>query len=100
MTMELKVNGRTRTVDVPGDMPLLWVIRDALDLVGTRFGCGMAQCGARTVHLNGADGNGRAGVPARRARALQRAPRGDGRARALAPALEERLPVSVSLADA
>jgi isoquinoline 1-oxidoreductase alpha subunit len=53
MAIELKVNGRTRTVDVPGDMPLLWVLRDELDLVGAKFGCGMAQCGACTVHLDG-----------------------------------------------
>ena len=50
---ELKVNGSVRKVDVPADTPLLWVLRDALDLVGTKFGCGMSQCGACTVHLNG-----------------------------------------------
>ena len=54
MSTTLKVNGRTRTVDVPSDTPLLWVLRDALDLVGTKYGCGIAQCGACTVHLNGA----------------------------------------------
>jgi isoquinoline 1-oxidoreductase subunit alpha len=54
MAIELKVNGRTRSVDVPGDVPLLWVLRDELDLVGAKYGCGMAQCGACTVHLNGA----------------------------------------------
>ena len=48
------VNGTDRTVDVPDDQPLLWVLRDELKLVGTKFGCGMAQCGACTVHLNGA----------------------------------------------
>ncbi|HEY8483144.1 MAG TPA: (2Fe-2S)-binding protein [Longimicrobiales bacterium] len=53
MTVELKVNGRPVSVDVPGDMPLLWVLRDVLDLVGTKYGCGIAQCGACTVHLNG-----------------------------------------------
>ena len=54
MTVTFKVNGRSTTVDVPPDMPLLWVLRDALDLKGTKFGCGMSQCGACTVHLNGA----------------------------------------------
>jgi isoquinoline 1-oxidoreductase alpha subunit len=54
MSITMKVNGRTASVDVPGDTPLLWVLRDTLDLVGTKYGCGMAQCGACTVHLNGA----------------------------------------------
>ena len=54
MPIKLKVNGKTATVDVPTDTPLLWVLRDSLDLVGTKYGCGMAQCGACTVHLNGA----------------------------------------------
>lgn len=49
----LNVNGADHTVDVPADQPLLWVLRDELKLVGTKFGCGMAQCGACTVHLNG-----------------------------------------------
>ena len=53
MAYSLKVNGRTRTVDVDGAMPLLWVLRDELDLKGTKFGCGMALCGACTVHING-----------------------------------------------
>jgi isoquinoline 1-oxidoreductase alpha subunit len=53
MTVTFKVNGQARTVDVPGDMPLLWVLRDVLDLKGTKFGCGVAQCGACTVHING-----------------------------------------------
>jgi isoquinoline 1-oxidoreductase alpha subunit len=53
MTVTLKVNGQSRTVDVPSDMPLLWVLRDVLDLKGTKFGCGVAQCGACTVHING-----------------------------------------------
>lgn len=53
MLVTLRVNGVTHTVDVPPDMPLLWVLRDILDLKGTKFGCGMAQCGACTVHLNG-----------------------------------------------
>ena len=49
----LKVNGQTRTVDAAADTPLLWVLRDNLDLVGTKYGCGIGQCGACTVHLNG-----------------------------------------------
>src|SRR5574341_2267067 len=51
MSITLSVNGRSHTVDVPADMPLLWVLRDALGLTGTKFGCGMAQCGACTVHV-------------------------------------------------
>jgi len=53
MAITFEVNGRSVTVDVAPDTPLLWVLRDALDLKGTKFGCGMAQCGACTVHLNG-----------------------------------------------
>jgi isoquinoline 1-oxidoreductase alpha subunit len=53
MPVSFKVNGKSRTVDVPSDMPLLWVLRDVLDLKGTKFGCGAAQCGACTVHLGG-----------------------------------------------
>ena len=49
----LQVNGQARTVDVANDTPLLWVLRDQLDLVGTKYGCGVGQCGACTVHLNG-----------------------------------------------
>ncbi len=49
----LKVNGEIRQVDVEPDMPLLWVIREQLKLPGTKFGCGISQCGACTVHLNG-----------------------------------------------
>jgi isoquinoline 1-oxidoreductase alpha subunit len=54
MKFTFTVNGASTSVDVPPDMPLLWVLRDVLDLKGTKFGCGMAQCGACTVHLNGA----------------------------------------------
>jgi isoquinoline 1-oxidoreductase alpha subunit len=50
----LNVNGQARDVDVPPDMPLLWVLRDVLALTGTKFGCGIAQCGACTVHVEGA----------------------------------------------
>lgn len=54
MPYTLNVNGRTATVDVPGEMPLLWVLRDVLDLRATKYGCGMGLCGACTVHLRGA----------------------------------------------
>ena len=53
MTIRLNVNGATREIDVEPDAPLLWVLRDELGLTGTKFGCGVAQCGACTVHLNG-----------------------------------------------
>ena len=49
----LNVNGQRRDVEVPPEMPLLWVLRDVLGLTGTKFGCGIAQCGACTVHLDG-----------------------------------------------
>jgi len=49
----LNVNGQTHTVDASPDMPLLWVLRDLIGLTGTKFGCGIAQCGACTVHLDG-----------------------------------------------
>jgi len=51
--ISLTVNGTRHDVDVPADMPLLWVIRDAIGLTGTKFGCGLSQCGACTVHLEG-----------------------------------------------
>jgi isoquinoline 1-oxidoreductase alpha subunit len=53
MPYKLNVNGRSTTVDVPADMPLLWVLRDVLNLHGAKYGCGIGQCGACTVHLNG-----------------------------------------------
>jgi len=49
----ITVNGRNHTVDVPPDMPLLWVLRDVIGLTGTKYGCGISQCGACTVHLDG-----------------------------------------------
>ncbi len=53
MRVRLNVNGQPREVNVPPDMPLLWVLRDVLGLTGTKYGCGIAQCGACTVHLDG-----------------------------------------------
>ena len=52
--VSLKINGEVRDADAPPDMPLLWVLRDILGLTGTKFGCGIAQCGACTVHIDGA----------------------------------------------
>ncbi|HKD23518.1 MAG TPA: 2Fe-2S iron-sulfur cluster-binding protein, partial [Rhizomicrobium sp.] len=49
----LRINGEEKTFDAPPDMPLLWVLRDILGLTGTKFGCGIAQCGACTVHIDG-----------------------------------------------
>jgi isoquinoline 1-oxidoreductase alpha subunit len=54
MAITLKLNGETQSVDVDPGTPLLWVLRDELKLTGTKYGCGLAQCGACTVHLNGA----------------------------------------------
>jgi isoquinoline 1-oxidoreductase alpha subunit len=53
MKLDLTVNGKALSVDVPADMPLLWVLRDALNLAGTKYGCGGGYCGACTVHLRG-----------------------------------------------
>ena len=53
MAVTFTVNGKSTTVDVPADMPLLWVLRDVLNLHGTKYGCGTGQCGACTVHLRG-----------------------------------------------
>ena len=53
MAYDIKVNDRTHSVDVDGDTPLLWVLRDVLGMTGTKFGCGMALCGACTVHIDG-----------------------------------------------
>src|SRR5580700_7512181 len=53
LVIVLSINGQSQTFDVPPDMPLLWVLRDVAGLTGTKFGCGIAQCGACTVHLDG-----------------------------------------------
>ncbi len=53
MSIKLTVNGHSETINAPGDTPLLWVIRDVLNLHGTKYGCGIGQCGACTVHLGG-----------------------------------------------
>ena len=53
MAISVSINGEAREVDVPAEMPLLWVIRDVVGLTGTKYGCGIAQCGSCTVHLDG-----------------------------------------------
>ena len=56
MATTLTINGEAKSFDAPADMPLLWVLRDILGLTGTKFGCGIAQCGACTVHIDGKAG--------------------------------------------
>ena len=53
MAYQVEINGEQRELDVPGEMPLLWALRNELGMVGTKFGCGIAQCGACTVHIDG-----------------------------------------------
>lgn len=53
MTKALRINGKSHTIDLPDDVPLLWVLRDAVGLTGTKYGCGVGSCGACTVHIDG-----------------------------------------------
>ena len=53
MSIALRINGETHEADLPDDVPLLWVLRDAFGLTGTKYGCGVAACGACTVHIDG-----------------------------------------------
>jgi len=68
MTFKLAINGADRTVEVDGDTPLLWVLRDVLGMTATKFGCGQVLCGACTVHIDGAPTRSRV-TPRRRPRA-------------------------------